>query len=315
MKLDPASKPAREPERKRAPAAATEPPDRLSLLLRRFRLRARLLHNGRLDGRSHCGSAPGRACLHVLRRGAASVRHGRQRGVAPVLVLREPALLLYARPLAHEFVAQGPDGADWTCAALEFDGAPHNPIVESLPALVCVPLARIDGLQPTLDLLFAETDRARCGSAVLAERLFEVVVIQLLRWVLDHPAEVGIGGGMVAGLADARLARAIVAMHGEPARGWSLGALAAVAAMSRSAFAAGFRQATGVTPARYLGDWRLCLAATLLREGRPLKRIAEEVGFASAASLSRAFRRRYGAGPRQWGAGAADAADAGLPRP
>jgi AraC-like DNA-binding protein len=140
----------------------------------------------------------------------------------------------------------------------------------------------------------------RCGSAVLAERLLEVVVIQLLRWVLDHPGEVGVSGGLFAGLADARLARAIVAMHAEPARDWSIGALAAAAAMSRSAFAARFKQATGLTPARYLGDWRLCLAASLLREGRPLKHIAEEVGFAGPASLSRAFRQRHGAAPRQW---------------
>ncbi|MEW5885749.1 MAG: AraC family transcriptional regulator [Pseudomonadota bacterium] len=290
------------------PAAPTlEPIDRLSLLLHRFRLRARLLHSGALSGRIGHDHEAGQAYLHVLRRGALVVHHDRHAGVAPVLTLREPAVLLYARPLAHEFVLPGGDWASLTCAVLEFDGAPHNPIVQSLPPLVCVPLARIEGLQPALGLLFAETDRMRCGSAVLVERLFEVVVIQLLRWLLDHPAEAGITGGMLAGLADPRLARAIVAMHGEPARDWSLAGLAASAGMSRSAFAANFKQATGVTPARYLGDWRLSLAASLLREGRPLKCIAGEVGFSGSASLSRAFRRRHGVGPRQWGAAVAEA--------
>ncbi len=286
--------------RQRAAAACAEPIDRLSLLLGRFRLHARLFHSGPLCGRIRYDSQPGRAFLHVLRRGTLTVRHDRRCAVAPVLALREPSVLLYAQPLTHEFVHPGAEGSDFTCAVLDFDGAPHNPIVASLPPLVCVPLARVDGLQPALDLLFAETDRVRCGSAVLADRLFEVVVIQLLRWVLDHPAEAGISGGLFAGLADARLARAIVAMHAEPARDWSIGALAAVAAMSRSAFAAHFRQATGLTPARYLGDWRLSLAASLLREGRPLKQIAEAVGFAGPASLSRAFRQRQGVGPRQW---------------
>jgi AraC-like DNA-binding protein len=297
--------------RLRPAAACAGPIDRLSLLLGRFRLHARLFHSGPLGGRIRYEGQPGRAFLHVLRRGTLTVRHDRGCGVAPVLALREPSVLLYARPLTHEFVHPGAEGSDFTCAVLDFDGAPHNPIVQSLPPLVCVPLARVDGLQPALDLLFAETDRVRCGSAVLADRLFEVVVIQLLRWVLDHPGEVGVSGGLFAGLADARLARAIVAMHAEPARDWSIGALAAAAAMSRSAFAARFKQATGLTPARCLGDWRLSLAASLLREGRPLKHIAEEVGFAGPASLSRAFRQRHGAAPRQWrAAGAA----AGSPR-
>ena len=39
-------------------------------------------------------------------------------------------------------------------------------------ALVLVPLASVEGLQPALDLLFAETDRVRCGSRLLADRLF-----------------------------------------------------------------------------------------------------------------------------------------------
>jgi len=284
-----------------------EPIDRLSVLLERFRVRAALFHTGPLCGRIRFDAQPGRAFLHVLRRGTLTVRHRAAPGIEPVVELREPSLLLYPRPVFHEFSHPPREGSDFTCATLDFYGAPHNPVVQSLPPLLCVGLARIEGLQPALDLLFAETDRVRCGSRVLVDRLFEVVFIQLLRWSLDHPDEVGVTSGMIAGLADARLARALVAMHGEPARAWSLASLAAQAAMSRSAFAAAFKRATGVTPARYLGDWRLSLAASLLREGRPLQRIAEEVGYGGPAALSRAFRQRHGVGPRQWGAGVAAA--------
>ncbi len=277
-----------------------EAPDRLSALLQRFRVRASLFHSGPLCGVTTFEARPGRAFLHVLRRGAMELQQPAARGRTRRLRVDEPTLLLYPRPLPHRFVSPPQQGSDLTCAALDFDGGERNPIVAGLPDLVRVPLAAVDGLQPTLALLFAETDRPRCGSRLLADRLFEVVLIQLLRWIVDHPAQAGIGGGLIAGLADARLARALVAVHRAPQEAWPLARMAAAAGMSRSAFAEAFRAATGTTPAAYLADWRLTLAGSLLRAGRPLKRIAAELGYAGAPSLSKAFRQRLGQSPREW---------------
>src|SRR3546814_2590429 len=64
--------------------------------------------------------------------------------------------------------------------------------------------------------------RVRCGQRLLADRLFEVVVIQLMRWLLDHPQEAGIRPGFITGLSDPRLARALVAMHDGPGEPWPL---------------------------------------------------------------------------------------------
>src|SRR5690606_8996489 len=75
-------------------------------------------------------------------------------------------------PVQHVFRNAPVDGPDFTCATLDFDGGERNPIVQSLPALLAVPLADVEGLGPTLDLLFAEADRVRCGSRLLASRLF-----------------------------------------------------------------------------------------------------------------------------------------------
>lgn len=273
--------------------------DRLSSLLARFRVRASLFHSGALCGNHAFEARPGRAFMHVLRRGEMEVRH--LPGQAePRLRLSRPTLLLYPRPLYHQFVNPPRDGADFTCATLDFDGGDRNPIVRSLPSLVSVPLDAIEGLGPALDLLFAEADRVRCGSRLLADRLFEVVLIQLLRWIIDHPAEAGVGSGLVTGLSDPRLARALVALHDAPHESWPLERMASIAGMSRSAFAAAFRAATGTTPAAYLADWRLTLAGTRLRAGAPLKVVAAELGFAGAPSLSRAFRQRMGMSPRQW---------------
>jgi len=274
--------------------------DRLSALLDRFRVRATLFHTGALCGVSTFDAVPGRGFLHVLRRGDMEVRHRAGDTPLPRLRLAEPTLLFYPRALHHEFVNPPREGSDFTCAALDFDGGERNPIVQSLPPVVRVPLHAVEGLLPALDLLFAEADRVRCGSRLLADRLFEVVLIQLLRWILDHPAQVGVTRGLVMGLSDPRLARALAALHQSPRDDWPLEKMAAIAGMSRSAFAAAFKAATGTTPAAYLADWRMSLAVSLMRSGQPVKRVAAELGFASAASLSKAFRQRMGASPREW---------------
>lgn len=281
--------------------SAAEPAhvDRLSALLDRFRVRATLFHSGALCGTNVYEARPGRAFLHVLRRGEMEVRYRLGRSKQHFRVT-EPTLLLYPRPIHHEFVNPPRDGSDFTCATLDFDGGEHNPIVHALPSLLRVPLSAVDGLRSALDLLFAEADQVRCGSRLLADRLFEVVLIQLLRWIIDHPAAAGVTSGLIMGLSDPRLAKALVALHQSPSDAWSLPKMAAVAGMSRSAFTEAFKTATGSTPAAYLTDWRMSLAVSMVRAGQPIKLIAAELGFANGSSLAKAFSQRLGAAPRDW---------------
>lgn len=281
-------------------ADAPEVVDRLSTLLDRFHVRASLFHTGALCGRTTFEAQPDRAFLHVLRRGRLQIEHPKDAGAPRRVVVDEPTLLLYPRTVHHAFVNPPREGSDFTCATLQFAGGDRNPIVTALPPLVQVPLDAVEGLRPALDLLFAETDRVRCGSRLLADRLFDVVLIQLLRWIIDHPKEVGVSSGLVMGLSDPRLARTLVALHGAPQDDWTLARMAAIAGMSRSAFAETFRAVTGTTPATYLTDWRITVASSLLHAGRPQKLVAAELGFSSASSLSRAFRQRFGAAPREW---------------
>lgn len=281
-------------------ADAGSPPDRLSSLLERFRVQAALFHSGALCGRHAFAPQPGRAFLHILRRGQMEVRHPHSGQLPARLKIDRPSLLLYPQPLHHVFVNAPLDGPDFTCATLDFDGGARNPVVQSLPSLMVVPLAAIDTLDDTLHLLFNEADRPRCGSRLLTNRLFEVALIQVLRWVVDHPDAAGVSHGLMRGLSDARLARTLVALHQSPHQAWTLPRMAAAAGMSRSAFAAVFKDVMQATPASYLLDWRLSLACAQLRAGVAVKQVATEVGFADTASLSKAFRKRLGASPRAW---------------
>ncbi|QEA13756.1 AraC family transcriptional regulator [Comamonas flocculans] len=274
--------------------------DRLSGVLERFRVRAQLHHAGALCGLSHFDAREGHGYLHLLRRGSLQVSHPGAHGVPRAMRFDEPALLLYPRPLTHRFHNPPAQGADFTCARLCFEGGAYNPIARALPGVIALPLARVTGLGPALELLFAETDRVRCGQRLLADRLFEVVVIQLMRWLLDHPQEAGVRPGFLTGLSDPRLARALVAMHEAPGEPWPLERMARQAGMSRTAFATTFRAVVGQTPADYLGDWRMALACSRLREGQPVKLLAEELGYANPSALSRAFAAKVGMSPRQW---------------
>ncbi len=272
----------------------------MSTLLDRFHVRASLFHTGPLCGRTTFDAQPNRAFLHVLRRGRLQVEHLARSGMPRHMVLDEPTLLLYPRAVHHTFVNPPLDGSDFTCATLQFVGGDFNPIVAALPPLVRIPLDTVQGLRPALDLLFTETDQVRCGSRLLADRLFEVVLIQLLRWLIDHPEAVGVSSGLMMGLSDRRLARALVALHAAPQENWTLTRMARVAGMSRSSFAMAFKGVIGTTPSAYLTDWRLTVASALLRTGQPQKLVAVESGFSTASSLSRAFKQRFKVSPRDW---------------
>jgi AraC-like DNA-binding protein len=273
----------------------TDTLDRVAALFDRFRIRAHQFHEGPLCGVTHYGDDPALGFLHVLREGTLTLTHPAAGGLPARLTLTEPSLVFYPRACAHGFHNPARGGPDLVCAALRFDGGAEHPLARALPPLVVLPLAELPALQPTLALLFAE---ARLPQ--VADRLFEVLLIQLLRWVLDHPERCPVRTGMLAGLAHPQIAHALVAMQAEPAHPWTVASLAQRAGMSRSAFAQAFHRVMEETPAEHLAQWRLALAQQRLARGHPVKQVAHDVGYGSASALSRAFSARRGQSPRAW---------------
>lgn len=279
---------------------ALPPIDRLSSLLERFHVRAHLFHAGPLCGTTHFAAKQGRGFLHVLRRGEMVVTHSARAGVPRQVVVKEPSLLFYPRPLSHNFHNAPIEGSDFVCATLDFDGGEAHPLARALPPLIRLPLHAVEGLEQSLALLFAETTRVQCGHRLLADRLFEVVLIQLLRWLVDHPQESDLPPGLLTGLGDAQLARVLVAMHERPGEPWVLEDMAREAGLSRSSFAQRFKATVGTTPADYLASWRLSIAQAELRKGASVKAVAATLGYANASALSRLFTQKVGASPREW---------------
>jgi AraC-like DNA-binding protein len=88
------------------------------------------------------------------------------------------------------------------------------------------------------------------------------------------------------------------AIHDHPEHPWTVGELAHVSAMSRSAFAARFRALTGDPPMCYVTRCRLARAARRLpTTDAALSEIALDAGYDSGFAFSRAFKRELGVPP------------------
>ena len=90
------------------------------------------------------------------------------------------------------------------CASLAFDGGAGNALAAALPDYLVLDLDSVPTLAGTLDWLFNEAFGGVCGREAMMDRLVEVLVIQLLRHILTDREQ---SPGMMAGLADPRLAR------------------------------------------------------------------------------------------------------------
>lgn len=267
--------------------------DPLAPLLAHFNARARLFFTGNLCGHVTFSEAQGVGYLHLLRGGKVGLRDS----TGYAATLDEPTLLFYSRPLSHWFDTDPSCGADLACASVAFENRAFNPIALALPPRFQCPLGELEGGQRLLDVLFAEAFSDRIGRQEVLNRLFEVVLIELLRLTIVRGQS---RAGFLRGLAQPQLAKALTAMHGEPAREWTVEALAGVAGMSRSAFAAAFREVVGETPGEYLARWRMAVAQSLIRGGKPLKWVGEQVGYSSQAGFLKAFKAVLGISPTAW---------------
>ncbi|WP_271670867.1 AraC family transcriptional regulator [Bradyrhizobium sp. CCBAU 51627] len=178
-------------------------------------------------------------------------------------------------------------------AVVDFGGS-TNPLMNALPEMVEVNLDGRPTLQALVGIFVTEGHGNRCGQRVALNRLCELIVLLVLREAIDAGAT---KPGLLAGLSHPALHRAIVAMHDDPARSWTVEQLAEITGMSRSRFMDVFPRILDTTPAAYLNAWRLMLGQRELARGGQVKSVARRVGFGSAAAFSRAYSRMFGSPP------------------
>lgn len=150
-----------------------------------------------------------------------------------------------------------------------------------------------------LERMMQELREPQPGGLLIAEHLAHMLLVQALRL---HMAQGSRGGvGWLFALADKQMSVAISAMHENPARRWTLQALAEVAGMSRSTFALKFKETVGASVMEYLTRWRMLLAGDrLANSSDPISIIAPLLGYESESAFSAAFKRVMGCSPRQY---------------
>jgi len=268
--------------------------DRLSTILDRFTLEAGTFFSGALCGVTRFGDDGDQSGhIHMLRQG--TLRLYLADGSASLV--HAPSLMCFPRAVPHRFEIDDGAEAHLTCASVRFQGGAHNPVAQAMPSVLILPLDELGEARPLLDWLFAEAVEQGSGRTAVLNRLFELLMIQLLRYLLR---EGRVKSGMLAGLADPRLMHALDAVHTRPAAAWTIESMAEQAGMSRARFAAHFKAVLDTTPLDYLTHWRITLAQQMLKAGQPMKWVANEVGYESPSALARAFRRKLGMSPSEW---------------
>ena len=208
-------------------------------------------------------------------------------------------------PKAKTNVAHyGGGGAPTTIVSgfLSFDNASLKPITQLLPSLILIKAdeAQSVALHNTLRLLASEMEAQIPGSEVVATRLAEVLFIQTLRAYFASGAE-GYQQGWLRAIFDPQIGVSLRAVHANVNNPWTVESLAEAAGMSRSAFAARFKELVGQTPLDYVTEWRMQKALSLLKQNdKKLVEVAQSVGYESDAAFSKAFKRLVGVTPGEY---------------
>jgi AraC-like DNA-binding protein len=169
-------------------------------------------------------------------------------------------------------------------------------LLDALPPLVVVTCDSWDS--PLVPLLADEIVKDELGQEAVLDRLLDLLLIAVLRvWFSRPEAETP---AWYQAYSDPVVGRAMRMLHNNPSHPWTVATLAAEIGVSRAALARRFNELVGEPPMSFLTNWRLSLAADLLREpDATVGAVAHEVGYGSAFALSTAFKRVRGISPRE----------------
>lgn len=191
--------------------------------------------------------------------------------------------------------------ANLLSARFSFDADMARPLLAALPSVLL--LRGLEEQPPEwlrIGLAFiAQESRGRPAHQAIINRVGDILFCESVRdYVESLPA--GSNNWLLA-LRDTALSSALSAMHHHPEHPWTVPELAAIACLSRSAFAERFGHIMGKPPLTYLAEHRMRLAVWQLKHTRqPVCRIAEMVGYGSETAFSQAFKRQYGCPPSRF---------------
>lgn len=266
--------------------------DALTQLFLRFPFRTDLFFVGQLC-RLGSFDEPNKGYLHFIRQGRCRLK----KADGSSEIIDQPSIVFSPSQVLHQISPLDPDGLEIFCISFDFGNGVLNPITHTLHNLVCLNLADQPDLQAAANLIFTETHRQTCGYQGAIHHLCGFFTIQVVRCCLEQKL---LKTGLLKGLTDKQLSKLLQAIHQQPELDWQVEKMAEKVAMSKSAFAAYFKEVMGISPMSYLTSWRIAVAQTLLQQGLPVAIVAEKVGYSQTSVLSRIFQREIGLTPTEW---------------
>jgi AraC-like DNA-binding protein len=181
------------------------------------------------------------------------------------------------------------------------DGEISRRLVDALPHLA---LLRTDQWEsPLIPLLASEIVREEPGQQVMLDRLLDLLLVAALRAWFGRPE--GRPPAWYEANGDPVVGPALRLIQNDPAHPWTVASLADAVGVSRASLARRFHELVGEPPMAFLTNWRMALAADLLREpASSVGGVARQVGYSSPFTFSTAFKRVYGIAPRDYRAAA-----------
>jgi len=185
---------------------------------------------------------------------------------------------------------------DVVCGYLHSEDPLFDPRMRAFPSVFVVRLAEpaAQWVRASIEYALATSSDTTVSDAA-SKRLPELLLIEMLR--LHLASAPSAEHGWITALHDPALA----CLHARPEHPWTVAELAHEAAVSRSLLDQRFRDVLGLSPIRYLTEWRMHIAADLLAStDLTVAQIARRTGYDSQEAFSRAFKRRMGNAPSTW---------------
>lgn len=216
----------------------------------------------------------------------------------PKSKLWKSELAMDACELGEPLFQNGPSTHKLMCGLMQFDQGLSHPIVDAMPPVVHIRNLEQGSLIWQLVLLIEkEIDEHGYRKNAVVDKLSEALFLKILSHYLAESDE---NYGFLRAVRDKRIHQALMLMHKQPEKAWTLDEIGRQIGMSKATLVRHFQEALGMAPIAYLNHWRRLKAYNAIKYTKdPIDKIATSLGFTSGRTLSRALVREFGKSPAE----------------
>lgn len=267
--------------------------DQLSTLLQNLEINAEVFFTGSLCGIQGFDDDKDAGYLHFLESGELTLTTDEDHE----MVLKAGGVIFFPSGTSHKLIIDSTDDAKLVCATVKLPPAHQKLLINYLPKFLYFHIDEAEAISETANRIFTEAFADNHGKHIVINRLCDVFMIHVLRYVIDNGT---IELGLIAAEAHPLLHKLMQRLKDQPEYDWTVEEMAENVAMSRSKFAAFFKETVGQAPMEYVTGLRMALAKGLLKNNRPVGFVANQVGYENASSLAKVFKKHFGITPKQW---------------